>query len=167
VLNRLPVVKQFLKGGEAETYEGITIEWIRGSKPVLTIYEDGKKREEVQLEKYDNLDALHALMKEKGFHHKAGESGKFMTEVDLRNRIDGAAKIRQVESGKVPTTAKLAKERIQTKSLQGDGGDYMLEEDWTESGPVQGFGLFTGVVISGGALYYAAKNRKKNARNTV
>ena len=30
-LNRHQVLKQFLKGGEVEEYEGVTIEWIRGT----------------------------------------------------------------------------------------------------------------------------------------
>ncbi len=29
-LNRHATLKSFLKGGEAEEYEGVTIEWIRG-----------------------------------------------------------------------------------------------------------------------------------------
>ena len=140
------MVKQFLKGGDAESYEGITIEWIRGLRPVLTIYEDGKKREEVQLADYDNVDALHALMKDKGFHKKAGAAGKTSTTVEVAKQHKAVERI-----GK-------------TQEL---GGQLVEEESWTESGPVHGFGLLTGIVTMGGALYYVATNRKKSARSTV
>ena len=64
------MVKKFLKGGEAESYEGITIDWVRGEKPVLVISENGQVKEEVQLSGYNNIDALHALMAQKGFQKK-------------------------------------------------------------------------------------------------
>ena len=35
-MNRQPELKQFLKGGEAEEYEGVTIEYIPGEKIIHT-----------------------------------------------------------------------------------------------------------------------------------
>jgi len=99
-LNRLPIVKAFLKGTDADTdtggadsYEGVTIEWIRGKRPIMTIYEDGVKREEVDLSQYnDSIEGLNALMVEKGFHKKrkreeaAGEAGKVVLPVAAESK---------------------------------------------------------------------------------
>jgi len=63
-------LKTFLKGGEAEEYEGISIEWIRGREAVLTVYEDGNERETVHLYNLRTLDEMHAKMEELGFHKK-------------------------------------------------------------------------------------------------
>lgn len=63
-------MKSFLKGGEAEEYEGITIEWIRGRRAVLTIYEDDVQKEEIQLFALKTKEELHAMFQEKGFRRK-------------------------------------------------------------------------------------------------
>lgn len=143
-------MKQFLKGGEAETYEGISIEWIRGAKPVLTIYEDGVKREDVQLADYNSRDALHALMKDKGFEKKPGAAGKVSTAI----------------GGDKTTISQLSGKKGVERLALGAQGE-VIEEGWEESEKVQEFGLVTGILMAGGLLYYLAANRKKNERSTV
>jgi len=60
-----------LKEGEAEEYEGITIEWIRGKQAVLTIYEDGVEKEQVHLYSLKTKDEMHNKFQEKGFRKKS------------------------------------------------------------------------------------------------
>lgn len=69
----------FLKGnptagqdaGEITEYAGITIDWIRGKKAVLTIFdEDGKSVEDIKLYEMQTREEMHKLMVEKGFQKK-------------------------------------------------------------------------------------------------
>lgn len=63
-------MRQFLKGGEAEEYEGISIEWIRGKQAVLTVFEDGTQKEIVQLYPLQTTDEMHKKLVELGFKKK-------------------------------------------------------------------------------------------------
>ena len=164
-MNRLPVVKQFLKGGEAESYEGISINWVRGTRPVLAIFEDGVKKEEVQLADYDNNDKLHALFKDKGFFKKegVGQSGKTVSELSKSAAAKSANKL-VADREKVERIQ--AKTETKTVTRLGEQGDVVaVDEDFLESSPVHGFGLATGVIASGFALYYVANTRRKTARS--
>jgi hypothetical protein len=52
-------------------YAGVSIDWIRGRKAVMTIFEDGKQQgEPVQLYELQTRDQMHQLMVDKGFHKK-------------------------------------------------------------------------------------------------
>lgn len=148
MLNRLPEVKKFIKGGEAETYEGVTVEYIRGRKPVLTIYEDGVKREEVEMATHTSVESLHSLMEEKGFHKKGGVAGK---------------------SAAVDTSSKAlaGKERLEKIPVGGAQGDVVANEDVLESTPMHAFGYFTAAVIGGFLIYSIAKNRSKNEHDSL
>jgi hypothetical protein len=70
-LNSLPEVKRFLKEpGNADSYEGLTITWIRGRNPDLRLYDDsGKVIETIDLSPL-STKALHQLMLDKGFVKK-------------------------------------------------------------------------------------------------
>jgi len=70
----------FLKGhpkdeipGEITEYKGVEIEWIRGKKAVMTIYEDGVKKEDIELYKLETREQMHKLMQDKGFEKKTQE----------------------------------------------------------------------------------------------
>ncbi len=77
-MNRLPEVKEFLKGGHLDEYEGLTMTWIKGHAPELTIMaDDGEVLEVIKLAPY-TTDGLHDLLESKGFTKKIGSS-------DLRN----------------------------------------------------------------------------------
>jgi hypothetical protein len=68
----------FLKGdgkdkvGEVMDYAGVTIEWIRGKRAVMTIYnEDGTPQDEpIELYQLQTREQMHQLMADKGFHKK-------------------------------------------------------------------------------------------------
>jgi len=60
-------LRSFLLDGEAESYAGLTVEFIRGKKAFLTIYDDGNITEKVYLKNYTVKEDLHQLMREKGF----------------------------------------------------------------------------------------------------
>lgn len=141
-------MKKFIKGGEAEEYEGITVEYIRGRTPVLTIYEAGTKREEVELRHFDSLEALHALMSDKGFHKKAGAAGN---SVAAEAKSIGAA-VKGVE-------------RLEKKTTLGAQGEVFKNDDLLDSDPVNAFGYVTGAAIAGFLIYTIIKSRRKDELN--
>jgi hypothetical protein len=75
--SKLPVLKSFLKNGDAECYEGITVRYVPGRSAVLTVYGEQEGLLEQQeerrysLEQYRSLDDLHKLMTEAGFALKS------------------------------------------------------------------------------------------------
>jgi len=79
-LNRNPELKAFLKGGEVENYEGVEVEWIRGRKAVMHIYEDGKEVEKVDIYELTTHAAIVKTMEEKGLRLKS-------TQQLLRERV--------------------------------------------------------------------------------
>lgn len=70
-MNRLPEVKQFLKGGEAEEYENVEVRYIKGRKAILTIYDDEQELEKVTLSDYKTREEMHKMMVGKGFAKKS------------------------------------------------------------------------------------------------
>jgi cytochrome bd-type quinol oxidase subunit 1 len=53
-------------------YAGITIDWIRGKKAVMTIYNDDgtQQGEPIQLYELQTREQMHQVMVDKGFHKK-------------------------------------------------------------------------------------------------
>jgi hypothetical protein len=78
-LNKHKELRLFLKGdgktlkGEITEYAGVTIEWIRGKRAIMTIFENGQQKEDVQLYELQTREQMHNLMKEKGFHRKTSQ----------------------------------------------------------------------------------------------
>jgi Sep15/SelM redox domain len=67
-LNRLPELKSFLKDGEAEQYEGVTVKYIHGRTAVMTIYDANQEEvKKVDLHTIRSKETLHAIMRENGF----------------------------------------------------------------------------------------------------
>jgi hypothetical protein len=67
------VLKAFLKQGEVAEYAGVEVEWIRGKKAVMHIYEDGNEVETVSLHLLTERDQIIKVFEEKGFHKKTQE----------------------------------------------------------------------------------------------
>jgi len=67
-------VKRFVKeAGHADSYAGLTVDYVRGKKPHLILLDDaGAETERVDLAPY-TTDELHALMVEKGFEKLSDE----------------------------------------------------------------------------------------------
>jgi hypothetical protein len=74
-LKQFPDLRHFIKGGEAETYQGISVTFEKGHDPILTIYQDRDVVEVIRLKEHSDLWALRALFKEKGFE-KRTEQGR-------------------------------------------------------------------------------------------
>lgn len=51
---------------DADSYEDVEVEYIRGHNPDLVIFEDGVEVERIDLAPM-TTDEIHALMKDKGF----------------------------------------------------------------------------------------------------
>ena len=71
---RFPNLKSFLKDGEAESYQGVSVKYVPGKKAIMTIYKDEKAQESVSLHEIDNKEMLHSLFRQKGFVQKSGEA---------------------------------------------------------------------------------------------
>lgn len=72
-------MRLFLKGdpkagqprGDIDEYAGVTIDWIRGKRAVLTIFDDnGKSVEDIPLYELKTREEMHKLMIDKGFVKK-------------------------------------------------------------------------------------------------
>jgi len=79
-LNKHKELRLFLKGdvpkkvpGEVTEYAGVKIDWIRGKRAVLTIFENGVKKEDVQLYALKTRAQMHELMENKGFRRKTAQ----------------------------------------------------------------------------------------------
>ena len=67
-------MKRFLRSPlGATSYEGVTITWIRGRTPTLTVKRDGDEQDSIDLSPF-NEEKLHALFVSKGPPH-AGAAG--------------------------------------------------------------------------------------------
>lgn len=70
-LNSLPEVKRFLKEpGHIDSYENLTVKWIRGRNPDLFIYsQNGTLLEKIDLSPLTTT-GIHELIQKKGFIKK-------------------------------------------------------------------------------------------------
>lgn len=81
-LNKHKELRLFLKGdgkekqGEILDYAGVTIDWIRGKRAIMTIFdEDGTTQigDPIQLYELKTREEMHQLMLDKGFHRKTAQ----------------------------------------------------------------------------------------------
>ena len=72
-MNKLPILKSFLKDGEAESYEGVTVRYVAGRQAIMTIYEGGgtTEIEKIPLHTLKTKEEMHSLMLSKGFQLKS------------------------------------------------------------------------------------------------
>lgn len=82
-------MKTFLTLGDAVSYEGVKIVWIRGEDPILTIYDDGTETEKVDLSKIRSVSLMNDMMLEKGFVKRNGSASK--PEVVVANKDTDAS----------------------------------------------------------------------------
>eukprot|EP00298_Acanthocystis_sp_HF-20_P027634 c5822_g1_i1.p1 GENE.c5822_g1_i1~~c5822_g1_i1.p1 ORF type:complete len:135 (+),score=39.33 c5822_g1_i1:42-407(+) len=70
-LNRLHELRKFIKeSGQADSYENLEIEFIRGHNPDLVLFnEQGEALERIDLTPFNN-EQLHSLLQSKGFVKK-------------------------------------------------------------------------------------------------
>jgi Sep15/SelM redox domain len=67
-LNRYPLLKSFLKDGEAEWYRNVHVTYIAGREAILTIKDkNGIELEKVVMHTLPDKAAMHAMMVNKGF----------------------------------------------------------------------------------------------------
>jgi len=83
-LNRLPELKAFVKNeGEADSYEGIEINFVRGREAKLSIFDDeGGLIETVSLKELKTLEEMHEMMNAKGFKRTIKKAPLSGLEVD-------------------------------------------------------------------------------------
>jgi len=92
----MPILKSFLKDGEAESYRNVQVKFPEGrkafhlgGKAIMTIYQsdDGEEggegwveKEKIVLSDYETKEEMHALMVEKGFQLKTPEEIEAMQQ---------------------------------------------------------------------------------------
>ena len=68
-------------------YDGITIDWVRGKKAILTIYdEDGKQIKDVPLFELKTRKDMHQFMIDEGFHKKTQQEKVEAIQVERREK---------------------------------------------------------------------------------
>jgi len=72
--------------GEIMEYSGITIDWIRGKKAVLTIYDDGKEIKDIPLYTLKTRNDMHKLMIDEGFQKKTQQEKHEEIQVERREK---------------------------------------------------------------------------------
>lgn len=71
--------------GEIMEYDGVAIDWIRGKRAVLTIYdEDGNQIKDVPLYELKTRKDMHQLMIDEGFHKKTQQQKVEEIQVERR-----------------------------------------------------------------------------------
>jgi hypothetical protein len=90
-LNRLPELKQFVKYGGAESYQNVEVKFRRGSKAVLTIYQDGVEQERVELTAIKTQKELHQMMVNKNFVLKSQEDIDAIQQAGIHKEMNESA----------------------------------------------------------------------------
>jgi hypothetical protein len=95
--------------GEAESYEGVTVEYVHGRTAVMTIFLDGAEKEQVQLHTIQTKPEIHELMVKKGFVKKTtkkpdeGDAPKDEARAIVKDKAEKAERLlkREEELGRV------------------------------------------------------------------
>jgi len=125
----MPALKEFLKGGDAESYHNVEIEYKQGKPPLMTLFAGGEVKEEVLLKEYDTNEALHQLFQEKGLQRKTLEEiAQVKLEVqkrealDLERRAAASAKRREAhqENQRWQQEARMMREELHRKEQAGN-----------------------------------------------
>lgn len=97
-------MRLFLKGdtkaktpGEVNEYAGVEIEWIRGKRAVLTIFEDGVQKEDVKLYDMKTRDEMHKMMQSKGFTKRS--AAEKLESMQAERREQQIQKLEQSQKG--------------------------------------------------------------------
>lgn len=109
--------------GGAESYEGVSIEWIVGHDPIMTIYDDGIEREAIDLTKINTIPEMHQMMVDKGFTKKKIDKEK--KETSGKGAEDEAT----FTEKKVENEYSLGQNEKETNEKEAEeGSDYGLEK---------------------------------------
>lgn len=127
----MPILKRFLKDGEAESYRNVQVTFVSGRKAVMTIYEgetehDWEEKEKIVLSDYKTQEEMHALMVEKGFQLKSEEEIEAMKlakqkaadeeqEQKMKRAAERRSKYEQRNVEEKGTTPKDEKKEMNTK----------------------------------------------------
>jgi len=170
-LNKLPVLKSFLKGGEAASYEGVTVKFVAGRSAIMSIYEaDGSKVEEVALHELKTKEEMHALMVEKGFHLKEPETVARI-QAEHKAELDAEATKRQEQLAQLRNRKPGKRGEFRFKNDQ-DGSQQRKAEaiDVVNSSAVSYgnmFALYAMVSLALSALFVVQRGRKKRRTQVI
>jgi len=117
-LQRYQDVKLFLingnRDGGAEGYEGVSVKWIPGNDPIMTIYDDGIEKEKIDLTKFKSIPDMHQMMVDKGFVQKVveEEKGSDKDQGDGKEGVGGIEELEILPTGQTQGTRKDGGSRI-------------------------------------------------------
>jgi hypothetical protein len=94
---RLPALREFIKGGEAEMYRNVSIRYVRGQQTILRVYRDGREGESVVLSSIRTKEKMHEALRRLGFERKseAELEADHLRETRLRNARNLAMFLRE------------------------------------------------------------------------
>lgn len=107
-----------LVDGEAEYYQGVSVEFVKGRKAVLTIYQDGEEIEEINLQEDELVSkrALHDLFQAKGFVLRT-DLEKSLDELIEENNLKAEVE-RQRKQAKLEEKRRKLEERTQQQQAE-------------------------------------------------
>ena len=133
-LNRLPVLKEFLKGGGAESYENVSVEYKSGRKAVLEIFHDDVSVEKIQLQELQTEEELNDIFIKKGFKKKSPEEiVKLLEQKKVERELENAErkKKRELRRQKYQETQRKADEMRQEE--KNEKNDVLKEKEYAAS----------------------------------
>ena len=112
-MNRYPELKSFLLEGEAESYQGVTVEFIKGRRSVMVLTDaDDHEVDHINLQDYATKTELHELFQELGFQLKSEEEMEEMRRIKEENEAEEERKRLERLRLLKEQTAKRREERI-------------------------------------------------------
>jgi len=90
ITSKLPILRSFLKEGGAESYEGVTVNYVKGQQAVLKVYDadTGAELEQVVLQHLPTLESMHQAMRDAGFQLKPEAERRQLQETARRNQAE-------------------------------------------------------------------------------
>lgn len=94
---RLPALREFIKGGEAELYRNVSIRYVRGQQTILWVYRDGREVDSVVLSSMRTKEKMHEALQRLGFERKSKTEleADHMRETKIRNARNLAMFLRE------------------------------------------------------------------------
>ena len=131
-MNRLPNLRDFLKGDdlEVEEYEGLEVQFVQGRKATLTVHRDGVFEKTMSLP--DDKEQLRSLLQEVGFNKIANEERLQQKKEHRRKRDRDAAMKRhddKVRRKNERDRLKREKERLEQQQRQTVGPSETMSGD--------------------------------------
>lgn len=145
-----------MKGGEAESYEGVTVRYVPGRQAIMKIFDDGKEVEQVEMHSIPTKKDMHALMVSKGFQLK----NKMEVERIPKEHADTESKL------EAERQLKLKSHRLRISTALDEKHREISLARTTPTYPTM-FGLYFLVTVAALFLSFGYRKRKRRLSSSV